>query len=220
MRAPIALPSRRSGVPAHHAGARGACVRQAGPVGNRGIDIVQIGNVDLPVLAQTVPGRLRPPIRELRRPEPPSRCVSNWRRPGSSALPSSPSAMLERDAWRAEQARGGLGNLHAATARHRPSAGDGAQDFGAGGLAFARHARNSALQPGVLLPEISHHVRGSAVIHSNPFRPVPAGTEAQISKAWAACTGAQGRAFRQPGGRCRPIIPFRAHLGQRRLGRG
>jgi len=41
-------------------GAGGARVWQSGPVGERGVEIVQIGNVDLPVLAKHRSGQIAP----------------------------------------------------------------------------------------------------------------------------------------------------------------
>jgi hypothetical protein len=57
-------PQRRAG---HRAGARGAGVGQSGPVRDRGVEMVQIGNVDLPVLAKHRAGQIARANPELRR---------------------------------------------------------------------------------------------------------------------------------------------------------
>jgi hypothetical protein len=55
-------PQRRAG---QRAGACGARVWQSGPVGDRGVGIGQIGNVDLPVLAEHRSGQIAPADPEL-----------------------------------------------------------------------------------------------------------------------------------------------------------
>src|SRR5665647_2651739 len=65
----------------------------------------------------------------------------------------------KRNAGSAEQTGAGFGDLLQRLLGVTRRAGNGAQDFGTAGLAIPGGAQLS-LQPGVLLPEIGHHVRG------------------------------------------------------------
>jgi hypothetical protein len=83
---------------------------------------------------------------------------------------------MQRDAWRAEQARGGLGDLLQRLFGIARGARDGTQDFGAAVLALVGGAE-LVLKPGDPAPEIGHHVLGKRGHWSNPPRAVPGGTE-------------------------------------------
>jgi hypothetical protein len=147
-------PKRRAG---HDAGT-GAGGRQTGPVGDCGIDIVYIGNVNLPVFEDDRPGQVASANPQLRR----RNFQADSFRAGTDVDRPAPFAAAgdtKRDARSAEQAGGGLGDLLQRQFGIARGAGDGAQDFGAAGLAIPDDAQLS-LQPGILLPEIGHNVRG------------------------------------------------------------
>ena len=137
-------PQRRAG---HRPGAGGARIGQARPVGNRGIDIVEIGHVDLAVLgddrARHVPAA-DPQLCFRDACADPFRAVTDPYDLG----PAIALGDLDGGAGRAKQAHGGLGDLVERAISIARSAGDGAQDVGAGVLAIPRHAQ-FGLQPGV-----------------------------------------------------------------------
>ena len=130
-------PQRR----AHHrAGARAARVWQAGPVGDCRIEIVQIGNVDLPVLAKHRSGQIAPADPEFGRRKLRAdtlRARADADHPG----PFVTAGDIKRDARSAEQAGGGLGDLLQRLFGIARCAGDSAQDFSAAGLTIADGAQ-------------------------------------------------------------------------------
>jgi hypothetical protein len=124
----------------HDAGARGARGRQAGPVGDCGIDIEYIGNMDLPIFAQHGAGQVVASNPQLRRRD----LGDDAFRSGTDGDLPAPLVMAgdaQRNARSAEQARGGLGDLSQRPLGIARGAGDGAEDFGAAGLAIPGSAQ-------------------------------------------------------------------------------
>ena len=163
--------------PCQCAGAGGTRGRQAGPISNRRIDMVEVGNVDLPVLAQYRAGQVVALNIEL--------CIGKLRadgfRGGTDTDGPSPSAVpgdMQRDAWRAEQARGGLGDLLQRLFGVARRARDGTQDFGTAVLAVVG-GLELVLKLGDPAPEIGHHVMGKRGHWFNPPRPVPVARNSQ-----------------------------------------
>ena len=101
----------------------------------------------------------------------------------------------------------------AATALHRRGARDGAQDFGAGGLPIL-HGAQLGLQPGILLPEISHHVRGKRGHSLKSICTGPGGTAPNQQERAGPEFNFTGRSVNSMGV---SIIPSLAHRGQRHL---
>ncbi len=143
------LPSRRNGVPAMTACARGARRRQAGPVGYFRIEIVECRECgSAGFRARPRRAEFRPPIGIF--------AAGTAERTRSAPAPTrntcthSPFLADEAKHWSTEQTRAGFGDLLQRLLGVARRAGNGAQDFGARGLAFPARAQLS-LQPGILL---------------------------------------------------------------------
>ncbi|MEY9528685.1 hypothetical protein ABIF70_009826 [Bradyrhizobium japonicum] len=128
--------------------AGGASVRHAGPVGDGRIDIVEIGDMNLPVLGHDGAGHVAAADLEL-----------GERHAGADAHgavadpdhPGPPVAFrnVNGGARRAEQMHGRFRDLLQRALRIARGVGDGAQDLHAGVLAVARNGK-LGLQAGIL----------------------------------------------------------------------
>jgi hypothetical protein len=142
-------------------------VGKAGPIRHRGIDTVEVRNVNLPVLGDHGARHIRAANTDCRQ----RHRRSNAKGAGPKTVRLSPLCALDeldRDAGSAKQTRTGLCDLLQRPPGVARGACDGAQDFGAGGLAVS-HGAQLSLQPGILLPEIRHHVRGKRGHSKSPF---------------------------------------------------
>ena len=133
-------PQRRAG---HRAGAGRARRRQAWPVRYRGIDIIEVGHMDLPVLATTVPGMFAPRSRWVPGRSRPVRCELGPTRMVRSH--SSPSAirmvaLVASKSWEVSASVAARFSIAVCI-------GDDAQNLGADGFTIPGGGK-FALQPG------------------------------------------------------------------------
>ena len=159
---------------AHRARAGGTCEGQAGPVRHRRIDAVEVGNVDLLVPRDDLARQVLPADRDAGQRNGRADMLGT----GTETVGLTPLAVLgelDRGAGGAEQPPAGLGDLLQRPRRVGRSAGDRAQDFGAGGLPIL-HGAQLGPQPGILLPEIGRHVRGKRGHSFKSIRTGPGGT--------------------------------------------
>jgi hypothetical protein len=135
---------------AHRAGSRRAGERRTGPVGDRGIDVIEVRDVDLAVLGNHRAGQIPP--------SDPGCCQrqgrTNQLRAAAETKGVGPLAVFGKhdgDAGGAEQPRGGLCDLLQRRLGIARYTRDRAQDVGAGGLVVPSGAK-LAIQPGGLGP--------------------------------------------------------------------